>query len=78
MILYEFDNFKTIMSNITTYYTLIKSLKDNLPSFTEIEAKFAIEYNNQVSSIEKLYNNDLSLFKVPSSEFYNRITSVEM
>lgn len=66
------------MSNITTYYTLISSLKNNLPSFTEIESKFAVEYNNQVSSIEKLYNNDLSLFKIPNSEFYHRVTSIEM
>ena len=65
------------MSDIKTYFTLIKAIKDNLPNFSEIEGKFAIDYNNQVSGVEKLLNVDLNLYRIPNSEFYHRITSVE-
>jgi hypothetical protein len=66
------------MSDLTTHFTLIKALKDNLPKFSEIESKFAEDYNKNIRNIETLTNADLSLYIIPNSDFYHRITSIEM
>lgn len=65
------------MSDVTTLYTIIRSIKENLPRWGDIESRFWREYNEKVDELEKTLNADFSVYKIPQTDFKRIISSIE-
>tara|TARA_B100000315_G_scaffold74487_1_gene68241 strand:- start:325 stop:675 length:351 start_codon:yes stop_codon:yes gene_type:complete len=60
---------------ITRAYSILTSLKNNIPDAYEIQQKWPLQFNDEVNRLEKALQVDLSEFKVPESELHRSVVS---
>ncbi|MBI2069017.1 MAG: hypothetical protein HYT79_00300 [Elusimicrobia bacterium] len=60
---------------IARSYSLLSSLKNNIPNAFEVEERWVSQYNAAIEKIEKVIGADLSEFKILSSDLYRSVSS---
>ena len=60
---------------ITRAYSILTSLKNNIPDTHEIQQKWSLQFNNEVNRLEEALQVDLSEFKVPETELHKAVSS---
>lgn len=57
-------------------YFLLKSLKDNVPDFHEVEQKWVDDFHGILEAVSKETGSDLTAFRVDASDLHHPVVSV--
>ncbi len=56
-------------------FFLLQSLKQNIPSYSEVEKKWVDEYHSILDTVETESGADLSAFRVQEADFHRQVIS---
>ena len=59
-------------------YARLKSMKDNLPKYFEVDSKYVDQYHEILSLLQTASDTDLSGFRVPESDIHNEVSGGNM